>query len=563
MEASGDSPVAGLLLGSGASVSNAVDCNGVSYDAIVLGGGLAGLCLAIQLKQCVPQIRVLVLEKGEASRPEAAHKVGESCVEVASHYFRNTLGLSDLLAEEVPKFGLRFFMSEGENLDISRRLECGPKHFLTIPSYQIDRGQFENALARKAEDLGVDVQSGARVSGIQLAADQRLHRVRFTRSAEACEVSCRWVVDASGRVAMLKKKLGLARTSRHKVNAAWFRIDHPIDPDDWSESPAWKNRLDESRRLSTNHLMGEGYWVWLIPLAHGRTSVGIVAEEALHPFREMATFDKAMRWLETHEPQCGAKVREVADKRMDFHALKNYTHGAKQVFSADRWCLTGDAGIFVDPLYSPGSDFIGMANGFICDLIRRDLRGEAIQGLAVAYDKAYRSLAQTYLTTYYRQYSLMGHPRVMVTKIVWDFVMYWGGVALLFFGDRMCDPAFMERARPLLQSFAFANISMQAFLRDWASQSKDQAPLQGAFVDYAELGFLAELNADLQRDFDGDALIERLERNLRLARDLKAEIMAEAGRSAQGLVREASPPVTAHLHKMFDAMRGPEGLERL
>ena len=112
---------------------------------------------------------------------------------------------------------------------------------------------------------------------------------------------------------------------------------------------------------------------------------------------------------------------------MDFHALKNYSHDVKQTFSAERWCLTGDAGVFVDPLYSPGSDFIGIANGFVSDLIDRDLRGESIDDLAEIYDQSYRSLGRTFLVTYHRQYPLMGKPRVMTVKVVWDFVMYWGG----------------------------------------------------------------------------------------------------------------------------------------
>ncbi len=572
MEASGDPTSKLLVFGSAEREVDRVT-HMAEYDVIVLGGGLAGLCLSIQLKRSVPEARVLILEKADAPRPEAAHKVGESSVEVASHYFRNVLGVTDLLAKELPKFGLRFFLSEGENREISRRLECGPKHFLTIPSYQIDRGQFENGLIRRAGELGVEVLGGARVTGVDLAgsddgaasvagvggeqgpAGEGLHKVHLTRHGEPREVSGRWVVDASGRAALLKKKLGLARSSRHDVNAAWFRIDHPIDLDDWSQDPAWRARLDGSRRLSTNHLVGNGYWVWLIPLANDRTSVGIVAAEALHPFEGICNFDNAMTWLEAHEPQCGAIVREHEAKRMDFLALKHYSHETKQMFSANRWCLTGDAGIFVDPFYSPGSDFVGMANSYVCDLIQRDLRGEAIDDIAAAHDTAYRSLAQTYLVTYYRQYPLMGHPRVMVTKIVWDFVMYWGGVAMLFCGGRMCDPEFMERARPLLQGFAFTNISMQAFFRKWASLSENQAPPVGAFVDYAGLDFLAELNANLQREFDDDALIAQMERNLRLARDLKSEITHEAGRTSRDTLKEGPAPVTGHLDKMFDLIR--------
>ena len=65
------------------------------YDVVVAGGGLAGLCLALQLNALRPGARVLVVEKAEHPPPEAAHKVGESSVEVGSHYFEQVLGFSE------------------------------------------------------------------------------------------------------------------------------------------------------------------------------------------------------------------------------------------------------------------------------------------------------------------------------------------------------------------------------------------------------------------------------------------------------------------------------------
>lgn len=533
------------------------------YDVIVTGGGLAGLCLSVQLRQRLPGLRILVLDSGQSPRPEAAHKVGESCVEIASHYFCNVLGLDELMAKEIPKFGLRFFMSDGDNRDIGQRLEIGPKNYLTMPSYQIDRGQFENGLAEKAEALGVEIKTQAKVTAIELDsedASDRMHSVRFDQDGESMEASTPWVVDASGRAGLLKKTLGLGRPSRHKVNASWFRIDDSIDIDDWSQDPAWRSRAEESRRLSTNHLMGDGYWVWFIPLVCGRTSVGIVANDAVHPFTKINTFEKSLAWLEEHEPQAAAVIREYEgrDAVMDFLALRHYSRESKQVFSANGWALTGDAGIFIDPLYSPGSDFIAMSNSFICDLIARDHRGEAIAAIASAYDKAYRSLAQTYLVNYYRQYSLMGDSRVMITKIVWDFAMYWGGVANLFCGDRLCDPKFMERVNPLLQSFAFTNLAMQAHFREWAKLGKENARPQRIFIDYSGLNFLVELNANLGEKFDDDGLIEQMEHNLRLAKDLRLEIHAESRRTSESLAKAGEVPVTGHLDKLFETMRSSE-----
>ena len=59
--------------------------------------------------------------------------------------------------------------------------------------------------------------------------------------------------------------------------------------------------------------------------------------------------------------------------------MKKYSHGATKVFDGrDRWCLTGDAGVFLDPLYSSGLDLVAIGNGLITDMIVRELDGEDV-----------------------------------------------------------------------------------------------------------------------------------------------------------------------------------------
>ena len=166
--------------------------------------------------------------------PEAAHKVGESSVEIGAHYFSQVLGLKQHLEErQLKKFGFRFFSSEGRR-DIDAVTELGASRYLSVPSYQIDRGIFENFLGEEARRRGIAFVDGALVQRDRArrgrrAAPHRLARRRRQRHA----AEARWLVDASGRAGLLKRKLGLAEANAHDANAVWFRISDRLAIDDW------------------------------------------------------------------------------------------------------------------------------------------------------------------------------------------------------------------------------------------------------------------------------------------------------------------------------------------
>ena len=66
----------------------------------------------------------------------------------------------------------------------------------------------------------------------------------------------------------------------------------------------------------------------------------------------------------------------------------------------ERWALTGEAGLFLDPFYSPGSDFIGIANTYICELVGRDRAGRPIDAHAQVFDQIYHSFYESTLALY-------------------------------------------------------------------------------------------------------------------------------------------------------------------
>ncbi|MCA9655021.1 MAG: tryptophan 7-halogenase [Myxococcales bacterium] len=509
----------------------------MTEDVLIIGGGLAGSTLAIQLKQRMPSLSVTVLERQRFPVPEAAHKVGESSVEVGAHYFNHVLGLSHaLIPAKIPKLGLRYFFPAGDNARIEVRPELGQTHYHSVLSTQFDRGRQENILVEQCRGHGVRVLDGARVSAVEVAAGGE-HAVAFEHEGRVQRGRARWLVDASGRRSLLKRELGLAEANEHRVNASWWRIDEPLAVDALGHEPAWQRRVPFGmRRLSTNHFMGEGYWVWLIPLASGAISIGIVADGDLHPVDEINTLERARRWLVRHEPQIDALMGPHLDQLKDFRTLKHFSYGATQVYSGQRWALTGEAGVFVDPFYSPGSDFIAMSNGFVTALVEADQRGGDVEALARAYDRQYLALYRSFLLLYQGQYELFGNAQVMSLKVIWDYSGYWGSTALLYFQGKLHDPEFMKKVSiDAIQVFRLSE-SVQGFLRQW-HRLDPGTWAEPAMLNYQRLGYLSEWQAWLVRDYD-EATLRRALRENRKVLELVA---AWLYRRATGSERAVDP----------------------
>ena len=500
------------------------------YDAVVLGGGLAGLTLARQLQREAPDVRFLVAEKRRHPVPEAAFKVGESSVEIGAHYFHHVLGLEPHLREgHLEKLGLRYFFPSGGNRDIRHRVELGPPRFPPVPSFQLDRGRLENMLLATLRDDGVEVLDGATVRAIVLGEGDEPHTIRIESPDGVREVGARWIADASGRGGLLRRQLGLGRQVTHGANASWFRIKARLRVDDWSDDPAWRARVPNGLRWhSTNHLMGRGYWVWLIPLGSGSTSVGIVADGDLHPYSRLNRYERALEWLREFEPQCAAVVEAHAHLLEDFLALKHYAHGCERVFSADRWALVGEAGVFTDPFYSPGSDFIAVGNDCAADLITRAARGEDVSARADSFNTNYLRLFEAFLRLYDGQYPLMGNAQVMTAKAAWDNGAYWAIPAPLYFQRRYRRPEFIDSIDATMRRFFVLHARMQQFLRAWdVADAHTYADDQ--FFNVVGVDFLRELQAALAAPpMEDEPLRLLLERNLALIERFASSLQAFA-----------------------------------
>lgn len=531
------------------------------HDVVIMGGGLAGLTLALQLRQRDPGLDVLVLERRTHPVPAATHKVGESTVEIGAHYFAEVLGLKDhLLHAQLKKFGFRFFFSEGRR-DIQNVTEIGASRPLPTGSWQIDRGLFENFLAEEALRRGIRFEDGALVRQLTLGSGGAQHRLSWQRAGgELQPVQARWVIDACGRAGLIKRQLGLAQGNDHAAHAVWFRVNHRIDIDRWSDDPAWQQRCTTPTRwLSTNHLVGAGYWVWLIPLASGSHSVGIVADPAYHPSERMDSFDKAMDWLREYQPRLFDELDPRRDALQDFAFFRRFSYDCQQIFSADRWALAGEAGRFLDPFYSPGSDFIAIGNTYITELLMLDRAGRRFGAHVQVFEQIFKSFYDSTLALYQGQYGLFGDPEVLPGKIIWDYTYYWSVLAQLFFQQRLADLASLSHLRDELLHCQRLNLAVQDLLRRWGEVSaRRNLPVM---LDQASVPWFVELNRSLTDPLDDDAFRQRLREATARLHALAAEMLQRAQAGHPGLdgtelqaLLSSRPAPAAHAPMLFPAV---------
>jgi len=464
-------------------------------DVIIAGGGLAGLTLARQLKNSKPELDILVVERNTFPVPEKVAKVGESTVEIGSRYLNHTLGMKEHFTERhLRKHGLRCFFGAPQD-DFAEQDELGVSELFGIPTYQIDRGAIENYLQSSVTSDGVEVLDGVRTKGIKINAEDKV--VTIDGPEGETTYKSRWLVDAAGRQALVKNELGLAQPNAHKGNALWFRIDRQIELDSWTDDRDWQARIKQpkTRWLSTNHLMGAGYWVWIIPLDNGATSVGIVMDDQAFSTHDFSNIESTMVWLRLHQPHC-ARAIEGADV-LDYVVINDYSLSCRQMFSDQGWGLTGEAGVFADPFYSPGSDFIAINNTFISDLICRSADGQDIHLESRLYQTINQSFFDSTLSLYTGEYGGFGDRRMMSLKLVWDYAYYWGVLSLLFFKSAITDIELMRELNPLLRRAQANNVLVQASFRERAKK-RLVLPAQGLFMNQYLVPCLKRFNRVLE-----------------------------------------------------------------
>jgi flavin-dependent dehydrogenase len=313
-------------------------------DVAILGGGLAGSLLARQLCRQRPGLRVGLFEQEHHPTP----KVGESTVEIGSHYLVRRHGLSRYLYENhLPKNGLRYFFDTAEpETPLTEMSELGTVNLPFHPAFQLDRARLEGDLLELCGREGVDVELGTTVADVELGSGAGAHRLTLERRTGSRRLTARWVVDAGGRAGFLAQRLSLREPEpEHRIGSVWGRFEGLADVDQLG-GDAFRARVRHTARgLSTFHFLRPGYWIWMIPLRGGLTSVGVVGDPVRD--RRLRSPEGFRLFLDRHRA-----VRELMSeaKAVDHGSLARIAYGTRRFFHGDRWAVVGEAATSADPL---------------------------------------------------------------------------------------------------------------------------------------------------------------------------------------------------------------------
>jgi flavin-dependent dehydrogenase len=400
----------------------------------------------------MPGAKVLVVEKS----PAFDWKVGESTVEISSYFLVRELKLYDYLSrEQLPKQAFRYWF-HNENVSSMREAsEVGSTQLARTPSFQLDRQKLDEHLIGLAASEGSEVWRPAKVVDVTLEGEEGNTLVVEKSDGTRATVRCKWIVDATGRQALLaRKRGGVKPIESHPTASIWVRYRGVKDLDGVevvgtdSADPFCRGVI-ASRRLATNHYTGWGYWIWFIPLQGGETSVGLVWDTRLVQPEGATPLEKLTNFLDAN-PLTKELLEHAEPIEKDCRYNGNLPYFVDE-FIGPGWTCVGDAGGFLDPFYSPGLDQMAFSVYSRVNYIVQALKGAPADERAKEYElhnvRYARFFAYFYEAIYRDKYYVMGDYDTMTTAFLMDTALYYLAAIQPVYGwsaDRLAIPPYYQ-----------------------------------------------------------------------------------------------------------------------
>lgn len=480
-----------------------------TYDVVVIGGSLSGASTATLLLRNNPGLKLLIVEKSA----QFSRRVGEATVEVSAYFMGRVLGLTQYLNENhLAKQGLRFWFSNDKVTNLGEASELGGRYQVRLPSYQIDRATFDEEVLRRACLAGAELLRPASVTEVELTSGGE-QKIMLKCDSESKVIQSRWVVDASGVAAFLARKQGWwVQNEDHFTAAAWSRWKGVKDWDsrELAETyPEWDSMVYGNRGAATNHVVGDGWWSWWIPLKGGDVSIGVVFDQRLvdWPPGNSGVGERLKTFLLQH-PVAREMLKDAKFYSTDVHWRRNLAYRSNTI-AGDGFVLVGDAAGFLDPFYSPGMDWIAFTAAGAVELITSQRKGEPLAERIAKHNSNYSESYQRWFEAIYRdKYDYIGEFDLMTLAFTMDLGCYYLGIAsqpykmgsraLLIppFSNLVSRPFYylirsynrrfakIARRRRRLQRLGASNFGKRRLLSGFTLKRSDLSPIIGALFGW-------------------------------------------------------------------------------
>lgn len=325
-------------------------------DILIIGAGPAGSVAAGLLRR---QGRsVLVLEREQFPR----FSIGESLLPQSMAYIEEAGMLQDVVEAGFQyKNGAAFAWRDRRTaFDFREKFSCG-----WGTTYQVQRARFDKVLADAASRMGAEIRYKHEVIAADVSGDLPTVTVRAPDGSTYL-VRAGFMLDASGFGRILPRLLQLEQPSNFPVRGAIFtHIEDRVPP----------NTFDRNKILISVHPEHTDVWFWTIPFSDGRCSLGVVARQDFLA-QYSGTETERLQTLVGEMPYL-AELLTNAQWDTPARQIVGYSSNVKSLWGKG-FALLGNAGEFLDPVFSSGVTIAFKSASLAAACIERQHKGEAV-----------------------------------------------------------------------------------------------------------------------------------------------------------------------------------------
>ncbi len=325
-------------------------------EILIIGAGPSGSVAAGLLRQQGRQ--VLVIEKEQFPR----FSIGESLLPQSMEYIEAAGFLQDVVEAGFQyKNGAAFQRGEKQTqFDFRDKFSRG-----WGTTYQVQRADFDHVLAKAAEKAGAEVRYRHQVVTVNVDGERPQVTV-LSPEGETYQVSARFLLDASGFGRILPRLLDLETPSAFPLRGAYFTHVQDNIP---------SGSFDRNKILISVHPEHVDVWFWTIPFSNGRCSQGVVARTEFLE-RYSGTETERLQAIIAETPTLAGLLKDAV---WDTPARKltGYAANVKSLWGPG-YALLGNAGEFLDPVFSSGVTIAVKSASLATAAIAREFAGEKV-----------------------------------------------------------------------------------------------------------------------------------------------------------------------------------------